>query len=241
MLRPENQAEIHDKIKKRALYNLHEGITCTSWTIMQNMNACTRTLELPQGDGSLENEVQGNQSMAVALWLLWECIRYGIFCSLEHPLTSRVWRLPIIQYMLNFLGLAFYDFDQCAYCKRPDDWDPSQGDVRTLKSSRLISNNTYLQGMVRKCADVVKHAHRAVIGKSTTGQARSADAGAYPPHMAINYAACVRTPWLSRLHGPDVVGPYSRKVLLQHFRKKSSGTLPLSVLMWSFVGDRHFA
>ena len=60
----------------------------------------------------------------------------------------------------------------------------------------MLSNNTYLQGLVRKCVDVVKHAHQAVIGKSTTGQARSADAGAYAPLMAVSYAACVRTPWL---------------------------------------------
>jgi len=98
--------------------------------------------------------------------------------------------------MIDTLGLAFYDFDQCAYCKRPDDWDASQGDVRTLKATRLISNNTYLQGLVRKCADVVKHQHRAVIGKSTTGISRSADAGAYAPLMATTYASCVRTPWL---------------------------------------------
>ena len=45
MLRSENQTEIHDKIKNRVLFNLHLGITCTSWTIMQNMNACTRTRE----------------------------------------------------------------------------------------------------------------------------------------------------------------------------------------------------
>ena len=60
----------------------------------------------------------------------------------------------------------------------------------------MISNNTYLQILVRKCADVVKHAHRAVIGESTTGQSRSADAGAYAPLMAVSYAASVRTPWL---------------------------------------------
>ena len=75
MLRSENQKEVHHKIKTRSIFNLHEGITCTSWTLMQNMNSCTRTLDLPQGDGTLEHEVSGNKQMAVALFLLWECFR----------------------------------------------------------------------------------------------------------------------------------------------------------------------
>ena len=41
----------------------------------------------------------GNATMAVALWLFWMCVRLGVFVTFEHPLTSRVWRLPLFLYM----------------------------------------------------------------------------------------------------------------------------------------------
>eukprot|EP00972_Heterocapsa_arctica_P103357 15229977-Heterocapsa_arctica.AAC.1 len=67
--RRENQLELDDKISKRELFQLHLAPCCTSWSLMQNLSLSTRSLETPEGDGSLEHETRGNASMAVALWL----------------------------------------------------------------------------------------------------------------------------------------------------------------------------
>ena len=94
--RPENQQELFGKIKHGSLYQLHVAPDCKSWSILQNLNVSSRTQDCPQGDGSLDHEIAGNRSAAVALWLVWQCALYGVFVSLEHPLTSRLWTLPIV-------------------------------------------------------------------------------------------------------------------------------------------------
>jgi len=193
--RPENQAELADLITTRQLYNLHVAVDCKSWTPFQNLNKTTRTLELPQGDGTLEHEKIGNQGMAIALWLILLCVTYGVFFTLEHPKTSRVWRLPIVLFLLSLTGMYLMDIDQCAWAKRPGDWDPSQGDVRTRKSTYILTNNPYLRIMEKRCADVVAHHHRTVEGASATGVPRSVEAGAYAEAMCMTYAQGLYNSW----------------------------------------------
>jgi len=202
--REENQTELAEMISSRKLYNLHVGITCTSWTPFQNANKTTRTMDLPQGDGSLEHERVGNQSMAVALWLVVLCISHGVFFSMEHPKPSRCWHLPLLIFILGLVGVYIIDLDQCAWCKRPGDWDPTQGDIRTRKSTRIITNNPYLRTLEKRCADVVAHSHRAVEGLSGTGIPRSVESGAYAEAMTLTYAQGLRTAWT---HGarPDPI------------------------------------
>jgi len=194
--RPENQAELAAKISGGELYSLHLAPDCSSWSLVQNLNLTTRTLELPQGDGSLEHEKTGNRRMSIALWLIWTCIRDGVFFVMEHPLTSRVWKLPFVQYLIHVLKVFVVDLDQCAFGKRPSDWVPTQGDVRTLKPTRLLTNNPFLLALARRCADVPKHVHQQVMGSSAGGTNRSADAASYPKAMAVTYALAVRTAWL---------------------------------------------
>ena len=196
MHRAENQAELHAKITGRSLFSLHGAPCCKSWSTVQNMNETTRTQDVPEGDGSLEHEIIGNKSAAVMLWLTFECVRYGVYVSLEHPLTSRLWKLPIIKFLIDKCAFLFIVLDQCAFGKRPGDWDPTQGDVRTLKGTAILTNNGYLRSLQKRCADTVKHYHRAVLGKSNTGENRSAESAAYPQQLAAGYAMSTRTAWL---------------------------------------------
>ena len=106
---------------------MHVAPDCTSMSIIQNLNECTRTMDMPQGDGTLASEVRGNELAALPLWFFWGCLRYGVCASLEHPLSSRLWQLPLAKHILALEGIVAVDLDQCAWGKRPADWDPSQG------------------------------------------------------------------------------------------------------------------
>ncbi len=68
-----------------------------------NMNGGTRTHDNPKGDRTVAKELPGNEGMAVALYLFWACLKFGVFVSFEHPLTSRVWRLPFFLFVAMYL------------------------------------------------------------------------------------------------------------------------------------------
>ena len=113
--RAENQSELENKIVTRQLYQLHNAPDCSSWSIIQNLNKTSRTADCPQGDGKYEHEVRGNSSIAIAMWLIWLCICHGVFFAIEHPLLSRIWKLPFFRYLIEILKLFVIDLDQCAY------------------------------------------------------------------------------------------------------------------------------
>ena len=88
----------------------------------------------------------GNQEVAIAFWYILTCLQLGVFFALEHPIPSRLWLLPFISYILKVChGVFIIDLDQCAWVKRPGDWEPHHGDARTKKGTRLITNNPYLR------------------------------------------------------------------------------------------------
>ena len=51
--------------------------------------------------------------MAVALWLFWRCLLHGVYVTFEHPITSRVWALPFMKYVIKVLDLVVVGLDQC--------------------------------------------------------------------------------------------------------------------------------
>ena len=136
--------------------------------------------------------------MAVAHWLFWRCLLRGVYVTFGHPTTSRVWALPFMKYVmiLKVLDLVVVDLDQYAYRKRLSDWTPDQGDLRTLKGTRLVGNNPFMRMLERRCSDTDKHSHRPAKGKGDLGESRASEAAAYPKQMASAYASAVRTAWL---------------------------------------------
>merc|ERR1711964_682822 len=136
-------------------------------------NHTTRTAAKPAGDGTLEFEVAGNEEFALALWIVFLCVASGVFVSLEHPLRSRAWTLPLVLFLLSLAGVYLIEFDACAYVKRPSEWRPGDGDVRVNGPSRLLTNNPYHESLRLKCGDVDKHKHAPTIGTGPDGVSRS--------------------------------------------------------------------
>ena len=157
------------------------------------------------------------------MWFFWECLRCGVYVSLEHPLSSRLWKPPLAKHILALEGTVAVDLDQCAWGKRPVDWGPSQGDVRTLRGTQDLTNNSYLKILQRRCADTAAHHHQQVMGTSSAGSSRAADAASYPEHLAV---ACAAAAWTAWLRGLSPEPRDLRKVELASLRSAVAMPLP---------------
>ena len=197
--RAEVLAELEEELIKKCIYYLHISFPCSSWTPFQSLNGSTRTLELPQGDGTLPREVKGNLQASLSFRLLLLCIKHGVFFTLEHPSKSRFWKLPLTQYILALEGIFLHEVDECAWGKRPSDWNSTQGDIRTQRSICIVTNCPTLNGVRRRCYEVATHTHRAAWGTDESGAKRAKEAGAYPREMATALARGIRAAFLQKL------------------------------------------
>ncbi len=167
----------------RAVTRLHLGPPCQTWGLLfQNLGPGTRSDARWEGNCLDEREIRGNRTMGAALLLLraiWEV--YGT-ATLEHLLTSRIWRLKAIRALLGLPGCRKLRIDQCRYNLRPGD-DPT-GKLRYLKPTGILLIGA---GRFRDRVCDKSHPHTQVLGgysiekdgKRVSAQ-RSHEAGAYP-------------------------------------------------------------
>ena len=69
LTRPEVQVDLYDDLQNRRVYHSHFAVTCIAWIPLRALGGRTpisRTREPPQGDGTLLDEVAGNQEVALA-------------------------------------------------------------------------------------------------------------------------------------------------------------------------------
>ena len=206
LLRPENRHWCCEQIVQKTVYHVALGPDCSTFSSLSHLTAglCTRTREMPQGDGLNEREKAGNQTFATALWLCYMCVRSGVSFALEHPSGSKAWQFCLIRELLEKGHVFEIKVDQCAWGKRPSDWNPVQGDIRTRGASIFLSNNPDLQSVGRRCTEVELHSHEHVQGASATGTARSKDKAEYPPAFCRAYAHALYLGW-HRGHEPTPV------------------------------------
>ena len=115
------------------------------------------------------------------------------FATLEIPTASLAWYLPIILYLKGLVGVFVYDFDKCAWGKRPWDWVPNEGDVRVKAPTRIITNDPRMCAICSSCADAVTHEHRQ---RDVDKQVRLDVQGTLS--LARLRASAARTAWLNR-------------------------------------------
>ena len=109
-----------------------------TWTPALSLASSTRTITNLLGDGS-KDVLAENEGMAVFIYLFWINLCSRTFATLEIPTASLAWYLPIILYLKGLTGVFVYDFDKCAWGKRPWDRVPNEGDVRVKAPTRIIT------------------------------------------------------------------------------------------------------
>ena len=163
---------------------------CSSFSVLQNLNEGTRSLENPEGNGTLPREILGN-SLALRVGKLCKAfVAAGGFFTIENPKSSYLWKYDPIARLDKFS--IDVDFDQCCYDLWPPHAkaDPSLGKIK--KPTRLRTNMHELSILAAKCCCTVKHFH--CLGSVKVDQAWvkvSVEAGKYPPKLCERWAAAV--------------------------------------------------
>ncbi len=171
----------------RVVTRLHLGPPCQTWGLLfQNMGPGTRKDNLWQGRCVDEREIRGNRTMGATLLLLravWECSGRA---SLEHPLTSRIWRLAGVRALGGLPGIRIERIDQCAFDLKPG--DDTTGVARYYKPTKILLCG---HGVFNARLCDRTHPHTQILGSYATTDAsgkskrvqRSHEAGAYPPPL----------------------------------------------------------
>ena len=113
----------------------------------------------------------------------------------------------MIEWLNKLPGVFMLDLDMCAYGKRPADWYPTDGDVRVMGATTLLTNNPYLERLRKRCCDIALHEHKVVLDsvKATDhspSMKRSVDKSAYCIGFSRAYAHAIRLAWLNKAR-PD--------------------------------------
>jgi len=165
----------------------HLGIPCDSFSIANvNMNAGTRSSDLPEGNGSLAREILGNELLSRGLRIIRALEDAGNYWSVENPQSSYLFKQAAVERLRAEDTCIEAVFDQCMYgLKFPD----SSKDVFCRKATRVISNISHLGGLVRRCDR--NHLHEHAIGSVWTHsgwQKRTKLAGRYPVPLCQKWA-----------------------------------------------------
>ena len=198
ILRPENLKDICVNLFERIVFCMHLAPRCAWWTPFANLNGGTRTQAQPGGDGSVAAEEDTNRDAATALFLFCMAVSLGVLVSIEHPLNSKLWKLPLVIGLMTLPGIYVIETDLCAFGHRPLEWKPADGDVRVRGSLQLLTNNPYLKALNKKCSDCPPHKHEASEGH-VHGCSRATHKGSYPRQWCRAYASSTRLAFLDRV------------------------------------------
>ena len=169
---------------------IHFGLVRSSFSLLQTLfNGGTRTADRPQGDGSLDREVHGNNQATAVAKLCWAQHRANGWFSIENPRGSFVWNFgPILELASICIDV---DFDMCEYGLLPPHLTESDS-VFIKKPTRLRTNLNALSALSCKCSGTHKHfacmGHVRVGGKSVRV---STAAGVYPRRLCRRWAKLV--------------------------------------------------
>ena len=156
---------------------------------MQNMNGGTRSTDRPEGSGSLERELVGNELLSRTVYLCKLLLSHGSFFTIENPHTSYVWHMKQIKDLINASHATVVTLDQCAYGLKIPGNDGMLGLAK--KGTTFMGNLPGLNKLCLRCNH--NHQHIQVIGgvkHEGRWQKRSTLAGAYPAGLCRAYHTC---------------------------------------------------
>ena len=130
-----------------------------------------------------EREIRGNRTIGVTVLLLRAIFEMFGCATLEHPLTSGIWRLDCIHALLSFIGIEKVRIDQCMFGLRPGD----NFRARYKKPTGILNiGSRAFQSIL--CDG--KHEHTQILSSYSIVQngrkvsvRRSQEAGSYPPRL----------------------------------------------------------
>ena len=152
------RAPVFNKLVKAALSAWaywHFGIPCSSFSIPKvQCNKGTRTRAEPRGNGTLQQEIQGNRIFDASVRLIRLLHSRGSLWSIENPLTSYLWSMPALKRLARKPGVYAVDFCQCMYGLS----FPDSPKYQCRKATRLLANFD-VSSLARRCDGSHQHIH----------------------------------------------------------------------------------
>ena len=153
-------------VRRRRVHYIHFGTPCTFWSIATDNRSIHETI--------------GRQALRITIQLIHLCNLYGVFFSLENPLSSALWKQPgFIKTSRRFGEIV--DLDYCRF------------GAHYKKPTRFYTNIPNASSLALRCCG--GHIHDYLQGTAVVrGKARwkTALASAYPPALARAVALLVR-------------------------------------------------
>lgn len=164
----------------------HFAFPCGSFSLLQNLNGGTRSNTEPQGTGCNKNEVKGNEIFHRTLHLCKLLYEHGSFFTMENPLTSYAWRMPLYLETKKSCSITEVVLDQCSYGLSIPDTDGELGLAK--KATIFCGNLPGLESLGRRCLKNHKHV-QVIAGVKWKGKwvRRSTLAGSYPYRLCSAY------------------------------------------------------
>ena len=176
--------------------------------------------------------------LIINCYLVYLCLASGVYFTFAHSLKSRVWQLPIMICLMSLDGVCVIDLQQRAWIKRPADWEPDHGDIRSMGVTRIFTNNHYMRILEKRCTDGVKHSHGSSV---TSGAVTSqSDVACFPELMTLTYALAVRSSWLQGSRPESMKLPeISVEALQKDIALKVDGTVMRALTTEPKKNDAH--
>ena len=102
LLRDETFVRVQFEINSGSYFDVHFGLPCSSFSLLQNLNRGTRTKMHPEGDGTLDRENIGNQLAKRVAQLCTAFLKKEGYFLTENPRSSRVWDFGLVLKLSGF-------------------------------------------------------------------------------------------------------------------------------------------
>ena len=139
LLDAKDEARVRELIKRDRPRLIVASPPCTLFSILQNLNAPPSPVEMEKGIHLFD----------VAIRLCQFQMKRGGLFLLEHPKTSKAWRLPAAVDLQHTAGVWEMVIDQCQYgLKTQDAW----GEGFAMKPTKFLTNSPAIAAkLARRC------------------------------------------------------------------------------------------
>ena len=163
---------------------VHLGTPCKGWSVARTTGKHSKTVKLSY------------DTVRFTVRVIRACHRSGVKFSLENPLSSRIWKHPQIEKVLKTCRATAVDFDCCQY------------GCSFLKPTRIVTNESWLGALSRRCSGGHVHERLQGLVEVPSDEQRgkwcwtwkTSLAGAYSPALCRSWARLLsevapRTAW----------------------------------------------
>jgi hypothetical protein len=179
---PNVLARVLDRVEKDVFW-VHLAPVCRTYSQARKRAKVLRSTIHPEEHGDDPDLAEADELAKITFAIAERAVQYGVFFSVENPLSSLIWRLRAAVRVAGLRGVKMLELEQCAY----------GGQHR--KATGVLTNASWLPGL--RCKDSPDHTHVTLRGRVWSYKDEqdvwyTAEAAEYPWAMCVAWAAAAR-------------------------------------------------